>query len=296
MRIIAGHPKAVRRNRPTGAAFFTTLLLGVLLSIPAARSHEEARVHKLGSGLITFSGMIAELIDQRVVFVGEKHNDPWHHQTQLHVISSLHQNSVPLAIGLEMFTARDQRFLDAWVGGKISEQEFVRVFQQNWGFAWPLYRDIFLYARQERIPLFGLNVPRSITQKVAAKGVQALSDRELDDLPPNISCDLDARYKKFIRRLFHFKESSERTFNNFCEAQVVWDQAMAWHLADYLKRYPDRRVVVLAGAVHAWKYGIARQLQKYADVTSVVILPDLPADYRDISQQDADYFLLPSAF
>ena len=181
--------------------------------------------------------------------------------------------------------------LDAWVKGNINEKDFAQVFKQNWGFNWLLYRDIFLYARNEKIPLIGLNVPREIARKVARGGFQSLSDNDLATLPPGISCDLDQRYMDFIRRLYSFKGGKDKNFVNFCEAQVVWDQSMAWYLAKNLEENTTRKAVVLAGSVHSWKHGISRQLQKYANFESRVVLPGPPGDYQNISTEDADYIV-----
>jgi uncharacterized iron-regulated protein len=96
----------------------------------------------------------------------------------------------------------------------------------------------------------------------------------------------------FIKRIFEYKENNDETFRNFCEAQVIWDQSMAWYLSQYLSKYPDSLVIVLTGTVHAWKYGIPRQLQKFISVKYRVILPDLPGDYSTITINDADYMVI----
>jgi len=267
--------------------FFLSLILGA----SCAGGHEEVMVFRFGVGQVSLPDMIDDISSAKVVFVGEKHNNPNHHRTQFDVIKGLEEKGIPLSVGLEMFPAQNQQQLDDWINGKTSEKDFVRVFQQNWGFDYKLYRDIFRYARERKIPLIGLNVPHGITRKVARDGFESLSDRELEALPPGISCDLDQRYRDFIQRLFDLKGGPGKTFISFCEAQVIWDQTMAWHLADYLKKNPGRTVVVITGSVHAWKYGISRQLKKYIKADDKIILPDLPADYNSISKADADYLV-----
>lgn len=272
--------------------WITIALLSFFLFVAVSFGHKGMHVYKVGVGQILFPAILDELSSARVTFVGEKHDNPGHHKTQLEVIKGLHEKGFSLIVGLEMFTARDQKKLEAWAEGSINEKDFALVFKQNWGFDWGLYRDIFLFARNEKIPLIGLNVPREITRKVARGGFQSLNDKDLEALPPGISCDLDQRYMDFIRRLYSFKGGKDKSFVNFCEAQVVWDQSMAWYLAKNLKKNPTKKAVVLAGAVHSWKYGISRQLQKYLNLESKVILPGLPGDYQNISTEDADYLVL----
>jgi len=256
------------------------------------QSNINSQIIKLGTGETTFPAMIKEISSARVIFFGENHYDINHHKNQLEVIKTLHEKGLPIAVGLEMFPKKEQKRLDDWVSGRIKEKDFIPIFYETWGYGWGLYKDIFLYARNKKIPLIGLNVPREITRKVAQKGFKSLSMEELSELPPGITCDLDQRYMDFIKRIFEYKGNNDDTFRNFCEAQVIWDQSMAWYLSQYLKANPDKLVIVLSGTVHAWKYGIPRQLQKFITVKYRVILPDIPGDYHTVTRDDADYMVI----
>jgi uncharacterized iron-regulated protein len=256
------------------------------------QSNINRQIIKLGTGETTFPAMIKEISSTRVIFLGENHYDINHHKNQLDIIKALYEKGLPIAVGLEMFPKKDQKILDDWVSGRMKEKDFILIFYENWGYGWDLYKDIFLYARNKKIPLIGLNVPREITRKVAQRGFKSLSGEELSELPPGITCDLDQRYMDFIKRIFEHKGNSDDTFRNFCEAQVIWDQSMAWYLSQYLRANPDRLVTVLSGTVHAWKYGIPRQLQKFITVRYRVILPDIPGDYSTVTRDDADYMVM----
>ncbi|MFH1704264.1 MAG: ChaN family lipoprotein [Nitrospirota bacterium] len=268
------------------------VLFPLFLLTVTCQSNINSQIIKLGTGGTTFPAMIKEISSARVIFLGENHTDINHHKNQLDIIKALHEKGLPVAVGLEMFPKKDQKILDDWVSSRIKEKDFIPIFYENWGYGWGLYKDIFLYARNKKIPLIGLNVPREITRKVAQRGFKSLSMEELSELPPGITCDLDQRYMDFIKRIFEYKENNDDTFRNFCEAQVIWDQSMAWYLSQYLKANPERLVTVLSGTVHAWKYGIPRQLQKFITVKYRVILPDIPGDYRTITINDADYMVI----
>jgi uncharacterized iron-regulated protein len=239
-----------------------------------------------------FSTMVDDVSSARVVYIGESHDNVHHHESQLEVITSLHEKGYPLAIGLEMFKKEDQKQLDQWVEGRIDERTFRKVFRSYWGFGWELYGDIFRYARKHSIPMIGLNVPKKITKKVAKGGFGSLTKDERAQLPPAVTCDVDSRYRDHLRMIFHYKGMVDRSFVNFCEAQVLWDQAMAWYIARYLEKHQDRAVIVLAGSVHAWKFGIPRQLGRMISIEQRVILPEVPVESNVISVDDADYLLL----
>jgi uncharacterized iron-regulated protein len=180
-----------------------------------------------------------------IVYVGEFHDNAAHHAGQLAVIQSLDKRKRPLAVGLEMFQHIEQSILDAWVAKALSEEEMRRAFARNWSQDWHLYRDIFLYCRDRRIPMVSLNVPRSITRKVAQNGFASLTPEEIGKLPP-IVCRVDREYEDFLRRVLG-SHGSESGFRRFCEAQLVWDTAMAIYALAYLNdRIPNARLSFFA--------------------------------------------------
>ncbi len=272
-----------------------SLLSLIVLSVFIIHSHarkKEGILKVSGMQQVTVNDMIDDLKEVSLVFVGEFHDNKDHHDAQLKIIRELARRGDRVAVGLEMFRANSQESLDLWVSGDINEGEFKEVFQDNWGNSWPLYRDIFLYAREKGIPLVGLNVPREIPQQVARKGFASLSREQLAMLP-GVSCDIDAKYENFIRRALGAHGSHGRSFTYFCEAQMVWDTTMATRLLSYLGENPDVTVVVLAGSGHSWKRGIPEQVKRRSDVSLRVVLPEVPdrMDRESVTLEDADYIL-----
>ena len=225
--------------------------------------------------------------------MGEFHDNAAHHAAQLAVIQSLDKRKRPIAVGLEMFQHIEQSILDAWVAKALSEEEMRRAFARNWSQDWHLYRDIFLYCRDRSIPMVGLNVPRSITRKVAQNGFESLTIEEIGKLPP-IVCRVDREYEEFLRRVLG-SHGSESGFRRFCEAQLVWDTAMAIYALEYLKAHPERTVVVLCGMIHAWKKAAPEQAtRENAEVEQAVIQPAVKGRWtpQSVSKEDADYLIL----
>jgi uncharacterized iron-regulated protein len=274
---------------------FSTLFLisAILLSAMLIQSHtskKEGILKVSGKQVVTMEEMIDDLKEASLVFVGEFHDRKSHHDAQLRIIRGLENLDVSVAVGMEMFRANSQEDLDRWVAGEMDEEEFEAVFRNNWGSQWILYKDIFLYARDEKIPLVGLNVPREIPQKVAKTGFASLSREQLSQLP-GVRCDVDAKYEKFIRRALGAHGSHGLSFTHFCEAQMVWDTTMAWRLLNYLENNPDSTVVVLAGSGHSWKRGIPEQVRRNSDISFRVVLPEIPKrmDRDSVTFEDADY-------
>ena len=240
--------------------------------------------------------ILSDLKEAPIIFVGEQHNDTRHHDLQLRVLRTLHNLGTPVAVGLEMFTARDQQYLDSWVQGTLSEKEFIRAHERNWGNTWKLYSSIYFYAREKGIHLIGLNVPEEITTLVARKGFSSLSPEQRSQLPL-VSCDIDEKYMSFIKTALSVHEPPEtsRNLESFCEAQLIWDTAMAFRLVRHLEHNPGVTVVVIAGNSHSWRPGIPEQLSRFGEgIDYRIILPEVPPvqTRRSIDKGVADYLWL----
>ena len=239
------------------------------------------------------SEVIAALKQKRIIIVGEHHNNIKHHKAQLNVIRTLKDSGVKVAVGLEMFRSDSQQALDQWVAGDLDEEEFKKIFYDNWGYSWDNYRLIFDYAREKKIPLIGLNVPRDITRQVSRHGFKSLNAEQRGKLS-NIACRVDKEYMDYIKKAFGGHGHGKLNFTYFCEAQLVWDTVMAINALDYLQKNPNASVVVLTGTGHAQKNAMPRQIRERSQVAHAVILPEVKGviDPETVDITDADYIIL----
>ena len=106
----------------------------------------------------------------------------------------------------------------------------------------------------------------------------------------SVTCDAGTRYREQIQRVLA-GHKNHMDFLRFCEAQMLWDAAMAWRLIDFLEANPGYTVVVLAGGFHSWKHGIPKRVGKIADHPLRVILPsgETGSFGFDLTQEEADY-------
>jgi uncharacterized iron-regulated protein len=275
---------------------FLFLVLSLQACFHTKTHADSSKVYRVSDGkTITYGQMLDDLRKANIVLVGEVHNQEAHHTSQLNVIRALHEANVPMAVGLEMFIADNQGALDRWIAGTISQDDFLSVYYKNWNFSWALYRDIFLYLKENHIPAVGLNISPEITAKISSSGFSSLTKEELAKLPPETGCAVDEKYMKFIRRAYAMHGHGGKQFLHFCEAQLIWDQVMARNVIRFLDRNPDKLMVVLTGNGHAWKRGIPEQVQLQSDKFQYrVILPQIPGyiEPRDITVEEADYILL----
>lgn len=266
-----------------------TLLLCLLLLALAGCSITRA-VRVEDRQVIDVKTMMAELKDTPVVFVGERHDEPSHHELQLEIIKAKKAQGKELAIGMEMFEFGSQRALDAWTDGKVPELAFRNVFEWNWrNMSWDLYRDILVFARDNGIPVIALNAPREVVQKVSKTGFASLTKKELDLLPEGINAEVSDSYLDFIRDAYTIHGRRGDAFRFICEAQMLRNKVMARLITDYLELHPATSMVVLAGGGHARERGgVPAELR---NVSYKVVLPPLPDGSDNVTRADADYLL-----
>ncbi|QXE93006.1 ChaN family lipoprotein [Geomonas subterranea] len=262
---------------PKTFALFFVMLCTLTLPHSARAGQTITRVSDRQT--VTLQQVITKAEAADLVLIGEVHDATRHHDLQLEVIRELRARKLPLAIGVEVMQSDCQKELDAFIAGTMSEAEFRPVFARNWSYDWSLYRDIFMFARENRIPMIGLNVPKELVIKVSRSGYASLTPEERKNLPEGTSCDLNNPHTDFLKQSFGeiFKHNAKgRVFQYFCEAQTLRNSGMAMSVSRYLKRAPKTKIVVLAGVWHAVKNAIPEQLARDgAKLSTLVVMPEI---------------------
>jgi uncharacterized iron-regulated protein len=242
---------------------------------PARREKEAALVldavtDTRTGDLLTPADLAARLAGVQLVVVGEEHTAMESHRVQLRVIQELHRAGRKVLIGLEMFPASEQRPLDQWHRGLLTEEGFVELarWYTHWGYNWGYYRDIFLFAREAGIPLFAVNAPRDVVTAVRQKGYASLTEEQRRYLPEKVDAASE-EHRTLFRSYFeeddplHAMKPEE--MEGMVSAQATWDAAMAHNTLRALREHggpinKDVVMVVLAGVGHvAYGLGIQRQ-------------------------------------
>ncbi len=285
-----------RRNKTvktaeSGVRAWFFVLCAAILALAAGCSATLIRVSDKKE--IGMPQIVESARNARIVLIGEVHTETVDHENQLTVIKAMKAAGINFAIGMEMFQAKDQPKLDEWVAGRMSEDDFIKVYYMNWHVPWREYRPILVYARDNSIPVIGLNVSQSVMHQIFSKGYESLTPKELAEVP-GIKCVVDKTYEKFIRQAMEEHSLKGVSFTKFCEAQLVWDTVMARNSVKYLDAHPGTKLVVLAGSGHSWKRGIPEQVKKISSYPCLVILPAIPGklDVRTATTEDADYIIV----
>ena len=254
----------------------------------AARKEKSVRplldtVIDLRSGdSLTPAGLAERLKGVRLLFVGESHTDIEIHRMQLRVFQELKRLGRRVHVGLEMYPYTDQGFLDEWNAGSLTEEAFVKKsrWYKSWGYHWDYYREIFLFARANGMPLHGVNTPREVVSAVRKKGFKNLTPEEAAHIPSRIDTE-SAEGKKLFAANFGPEDSmhgsmTPEQLEGMYRAQCTWDATMAFNAVQALKADldPAAIMVVLIGSGHVvYGLGAERQAKIWFDGKTATLVP-----------------------
>lgn len=227
--------------------------------------------------------LAARLKDVKLLFVGESHTSAEFHNAQRRVIEELARSGRQVLIGLEMYPYTEQAWLDRWSAGELSEEAFLKDsrWYKNWGYHWLYYRDIFLFARDNKIRMFGVNIPREVVSAVNRKGLEGLSAEQKAHLPERIDTQ-NEEHRRLFRAFFggedalHGSGMSPEQWERMFAAQCTWDAAMGGNAVKALQKAggKDAIMVVLIGAGHvAYGLGAERQARLGWDGKTASLIP-----------------------
>lgn len=249
---------------------------------------------------IEFSRMIENMMASHFIYVGETHNSLPMHDIQLQIIRALYEKDKDLAIGIEMMPITLQPVLNKWSLGILTEEEFIReaLWYETWNFSFEYYVKIFAFAKENKIPVYALNIPKKLITKIRMKGWDAFTAEEKKIMPrPDLSHE---EHRMLIRTIFetsdipHQMKGSglDMMFEGLYRAQSAWDESMALYASQASDR-EGRRMVVLAGSGHfLYNLGINRRVyEKNGLPFKTVICLEVPEDEENptVSRSLADY-------
>ncbi|WP_141618736.1 ChaN family lipoprotein [Myxococcus sp. AB036A] len=229
------------------------------------------------------------LAQARFVVLGERHDQPDHHQLQAWLVHALTEGGRKPALAFEMLDVGQQAAVDASRAQAPRDAEALAL-AVNWaGSGWPdwaLYRPVFAAGLEAGLPIVAANLPRSQVRDLVMRGPEALPP----ELRQRLSLDtpLPEPVEQAMRQEqdeAHCGHLPQEMLGPMVQAQRARDA----HLADRLSNADTGQGgVLITGNGHArTDRGVPAQLAARApgkDVRSVGLLevdPKLPepADY-----------------
>jgi uncharacterized iron-regulated protein len=250
---------------------------------------------------LSFAQMAEALRPMRAVYVGESHNNDFHHDMQFEVVKALYEQNPNLMIGFEMFQRPFQAGLDRFIAGETTETEFLKETEyfSRWKWDYRYYRPIFLFAREHGLKLVALNSPREANRRVSrGGGLSGLTDEDKPFVAEEIDLTNEAHREAVMGIFGGHPMMPGFDKEAFYASQCVWEDTMGESTARALAANPGSRIVVLAGGFHVrQRFGVPMRAERrgatpYAIVLGMDLMPGHPApSYEEILSEDLGDYL-----
>ncbi len=217
-----------------------------------------------GNEVVDVKEMAEKLKDARVILLGEDHTHLGEKLRQAEILQALVDQGMKLSLGMEFFQRADDELLSRWAKHQIDGEDFLR--EVGWydrgSYRWAYYAPIMKVARDNGIPVVGLNVPREIPRAVNRKGLEGLSDEQKAIVGP-IDTKNSPQHRYLISRYFGDSVAMmpPAWFDRMYAAQCLWDTVMARSILEQLHE-GETMVVVVGGGHVAYGLGIARRIHE----------------------------------
>ena len=251
------------------------------LPYPPKEPPKAEEIYHLPTGLrLSFGGMADMLSGARLVCVGEEHDNLNSQRVELAVVRELNRRFPGrVAVGMEMFRGPQQETLDRWVRGELTELEFLKAskWYETWGYDFGAYRDLLLFAKENRIDVIALN-PSAELQKAVSRGGLDNVPEELRGELPEIG-DPDPWQRAALRGVFKGHAGhggTDDAFESFSRVQLLWEETMAQKAVDYLKspRGEGKRMVTVTGGWHVrYGFGLPKKVVRRLPMAYAILLP-----------------------
>ena len=205
---------------------------------------------------VSLRSVVDAAADADVLYLGETHDDSTAHALQLDLLAEVVRQSGGRAVvlGLEMFETDVQPVLDEYLGGLISERDFLAA-ARPWSNYEADYRPLVEFARGAGLPVLATNAPARYVRAVARDGFGALaglSDTALGWVAPlpiaPSSPETEAAFRALMGEMAGHGGPS---VDGMLAAQTLRDATMADRIATALARRPGALVVHVNGSFHS---------------------------------------------
>ena len=207
---------------------------------------------------VTFQDMLEDLSQSRVIYLGEIHSIPRHHELEQEVLEGLAKRGLRVVLAMEQFEFPAQPILDRFNSGEMDVSGLIK--EAGLERRWPGYSNyvgLVTAARSHEIPLLAINARAETIRTIGRRSLEQLTPEQRQQLPQQIVTE-DPVYERWLNKVLgvHMAFDTSRLRPAF-EAQVARDETMADRLANYLNSPAGqkRTAVVVCGRGHC-EYGL----------------------------------------
>ncbi|MGB0455038.1 MAG: ChaN family lipoprotein [Bacteriovoracaceae bacterium] len=118
-----------------------------------------------------------------IVYFGDFHTFDQNSRNVSRILRSLISKNQKVNLGVELVSIKDQNQIDAFLGGFITELEFLEAirYHESWRFPWKHYKELFEFAKKHKLNVYALNSKGGLPKRdttAAQKITEILHDQK----------------------------------------------------------------------------------------------------------------------
>ena len=235
-----------------------------------------------------------KLSEADIVLIGESHTNDTHHALQLNIIKGLLARGKTPALGLEMFNPTQNAGLANYAAGAFEDSEFAKNtdYFNTWGHNLRYYLPIFSCARENGLPIQGVNIPSDRLKELKKTGLDGLEKALMEgEAFPDTT---NQQHRFFIETMMQgIGAQAPGVFDGIYLTQCLWDANMAQGLIEMCRALEHRPIICLAGSGHvAYGLGIARLVASRSNLKTVTVMPVDIAEPKSKKNSDHPGFMV----
>jgi uncharacterized iron-regulated protein len=241
---------------------------------------------------VSYGKLLKAAGKSEVVLFGEYHNNAVSHWLELELTKDLAEKG-KLVLGAEMLEADNQKQLDSYLKGEITQKELDSTAR-----LWPNYKTDYKplvdYAKEKRLSFIATNIPRRYASIVSKKGFEGLDELTVEEkswIAP-LPIAYDSNLPGYLEMM---KMMGDHTSPNMPKAQAIKDATMAYFILK--NRQEDSVFLHYNGTYHSDNFeGISWYLKKAQPKLKITTISTVEqADLKKIVPENytkADYILV----
>ncbi len=260
------------------------VLLALSFALANAQDKQPYQLYTKDGKKTTYKKMLSAAADAQVVLFGEHHDNSIVHWLQLELTKDLAEKK-NLVLGAEMIEADNQKQLDQYLAGQISQKAFDTLAR-----LWPNYKTDYKplvdFAKEKKFAFIAANIPRRYASQVYRGGFEALEKLTPEEKSWSAPLPIayDASRPGYVAML---EMAGGHGGDNLPKAQAVKDATMAHFILQNLK--PQTVFIHYNGTYHSDNYeGINWYLKKQKPELKIVTIATV--SQKEVGELEKEHF------
>lgn len=254
------------------------LALAFLATGQIPYSADQLRIYDSKGEPATIEQVMKSIGESDAVFLGEQHDDAVGHAMQAEIFRRVvadYSAQRKVALSLEMFERDVQVVVNEYLGGLITETQFL-ASSRPWGNYKTDYRPLVELAKEKKLDVVAANAPRRYVNMVSRGGRDTLNSLTKEAkawIAPLPYGEPSPVYAKKFKDLMGPSPEAQMGIDKILASQSLWDATMSNSVAKYLEHNKRSLVIHLNGGFHTEsRLGTVEHLLKYRPKTRVLVI------------------------